>query len=178
MTKLVLLLIAILICGLTFACAAPITPVPAQPSPAQPVPPPPATSTPAPPPTPTQVVTIDIGLPLAKNWDADPEIDGVEFNLTPKDAQDKMVRTPGTLSAQLWLEKSFLEGGGKGLLVQQWSGIQLTKDDYDIIFGARIRLEYRAFKPGMLQFGVLEVTLETPDGKSFTARATSVLLGE
>jgi len=147
-------------------CAAPPKPpVPAE----QPAPAPPA---------PTKVVTIDIGWPTPENWDADPDIDGIKFDLTPKDAEDRMVETPGVISAKLWLEQSFLEGGGKGDLIQEWSNIQVTKDDYGWLLGATIRLEYEVFQPQEMQFGILEVTLVTPDGKSFTARATDVLLGE
>jgi hypothetical protein len=140
------------------------------------------TSPPAPPPaspeplTATEVVTIDIGWPMPENWDADPEIDGIEFDLTPKDAEDEMVSTSGVVSAKLWLES--LWEGSKGDLVQEWSNIQVTKDDYDWLWGATIRLEYRGFEPQEMQFGILEVTLVTPDGKSFTARAKDVLLGE
>jgi hypothetical protein len=64
MRKLALLLAAILICGLIFGCAPPKPPVPAG-----------GISTPPPTPTPTQVATIDIGWPMAENWDADAEVD-------------------------------------------------------------------------------------------------------
>jgi hypothetical protein len=156
MKKPVLLLIAVLICGLIFGCATP-------------------TTTPTSPST-TQVLVIDIGSPAAKNWDSDPEIDGIEFNLTPKDLQGKMAQTPGTVSAQLWLAESVIESGRKGELIRQWSGIKITNSDYGTSSGARIRLEYGNFRPAELQYGVLEVTLETPDAKKFTATATSLIL--
>ncbi len=141
--------------------------------------PPPSPPTPPPLPSePTAVVTLDIGWPLTASWDADPEIDGIEFYLTPKDARGNMDEAAGVVSAKLWLERSFLEGGGKGNLVQEWSDIQVTKDNYDWLMGATIYLEYKGFQPEMMQFGILEVTLVTHDGKSFTARATSVMLGE
>jgi hypothetical protein len=114
---------------------------------------------------------------MVDNWDADPEVDGIKFNLTPKDIKDRMVETPGVVSAKLWLELSFPETG-KGDLVQEWSDIQVTKGDYDWLTGVTIRLEYRAFQPKQYQFGILEVTLQTPDGKKFTARASSVMLAE
>jgi len=121
---------------------------------------------------------IDIGSPGAKNWDGDPKTDGIEFYLTPRDLQDKMVQTPGTVSVQLWLAESVTEPGRKGELAQEWSGIKITKGDYDISSGARIHLEYGIFQPAGLQYGILEVTLETPDAKKFTAKATSVILWE
>ena len=157
------ILLSILVIGILLlsACGAPITAPPAEA-----------------PPAPTKAVTtIDIGWPMAENWDADPEVDGIEFDLTPKDAEDKMVETPGVVSAKLWLERPFPETG-KGDLVQEWSNIQVTKDDYDWLMGVTIRLEYKGFEPKEMQFGILEVTLVTPDGKSFTARASSVMLAK
>ena len=172
MKKLTWVLIPVLIFCLVLSCAPPTTPVPAGEAPSTPT-----TSTPEPTtPTLTEVTTIDIGWPISKNWDADPEVDGIKFDLTPKDADDKMVFTPGVVSAKLWLEQSFIGGGGKGDLIQEWSNIQITKDDYNFIFGVTVRLEYKGFQPKEMQFGVLEVTLVTPNGKSFTARETSVVL--
>jgi hypothetical protein len=167
MKKLASVLTAILILSLAIACAPPKAPVPAG-----------EEQPPAQAPAPTEVVTIDIDWPMRDNWDADPEVDGIKFDLTPKDIEDKMVETPGVVSAKLWLERSIFEDGGKGDLVQEWSGIGITKDDYDWLMGVTLRLEYKGFEPEEMQFGILEVTLVTPDGKSFTARESSVLLGE
>jgi len=167
MQKLSLVLIGILLLSAAFGCAPPKPPVPAGEAPPAPAP---SASTKA-------VTTIDIGWPMAKNWDADPEVDGIEFGLTPKDAEDKMVETPGVVSAKLWLERPFPETG-KGDLVQEWSNIQVTKDDYDWLMGVTIRLEYKGFEPKEMQFGILEVSLVTPDGKSFTARDSSVMLAK
>ena len=134
---------------------------------------------PMPAPAPTKIATIlDIGYPLAQNWDADADIDGLELYLTPKDEEGIIVQAPGVVSAKLWLERTFLEGGGKGDLVQEWNDIQVKKDDYYLWLGAKIRLEYKGFRPKQMQFGILEVTFITPDGKSFSARAISVMLGE
>jgi hypothetical protein len=168
MRKLVLLLIAILICSLAFGCAAPTTPVPAQ------QPPPPTPSTPPS----SGVVTLDLfGFTTAKNWDADPEIDGIEVEIWPKDAKDEVVRAPGTVSAKLWLQKSLFESE-KGELVQTWSGISIKKEDYGFIGGAKVRLEYSGFVPTEEQWGILEVTFTTLDGNSFTAREKDIHLGE
>ena len=132
MRKLVWLLTVILILSLAISCAPPKPPVPAEE----------ATS-----PARTEVVTIDIGWPMAENWDADPEVDGIEFNLTPKDVEDKMVETPGVVSAKLWLKPSFLEEKKKGDLVQEWSGIEMTKDDYSWLMGVTIWLQTRTWPP-------------------------------
>lgn len=123
----------------------------------------------------TQVVTIGDIYATAKNWDADPEVDGLELHLTPKDAEDHMIETAGTVGAKLWLEKSPLEGGGKGELIQEWQNIRVTPNDYGLIMGATIRLEYSGFQPDKYQLGILEVTLETPDGETFSSQAECLL---
>lgn len=128
-------------------------------------------------PAPITVTTLDIGWPMPVNWDADADIDGIEFQLQPKDAKDKMVETPCVVSAKLWFRQSLLEGGGKGDLIQEWSNIQITEDDYDW-WGATIRLEYMGFKPEEFDYGILEVTIITPDGKEFADQADSVLLAD
>ena len=152
-----------------------------------PLPTPAPTPAPAPVPAPTEVITtLDILWPiLPKNWDADMEIDGIEFQLAPTDAEGRIVETPGVVSVKLWLERSLLEGKGKGDLVQEWSDIQVTKDDYHYYYLGleaticpKIRLEYKDFQPNRMQFGILEVTFIIPDGKSFSTRVNSVLLGE
>lgn len=165
MQKLAWLLSAILILSLAISCAPPKPPVPAGEAP-------PAPTLPAA----TEVTTIDVEWGTGpENWDADPETDGIKVCLVPKNADDKMVTTPGMVSAKLWLR---LMEGEKGDLIQEWSGIQITKDDYDWILGATIRLEYKGFQPKKMQIGILEVTLITPDGKSFTARNSYVPLEE
>lgn len=125
----------------------------------------------------TDVVTLDIfGWPTAENWDADPEADGIEVEIWPKDAEGHMVEAGGTVSAQLWLQKSFFEAE-KGELIQTWGGIPVSKEDYGFIGGAVLRLEYRGFTPTGDDWGILEVTLTISDGKSYTAREKDIHLG-
>jgi len=38
----------------------------------------------------------------AKNWDADPQVDGLKFYLNPKDKDDSKVDSAGVLSMKLW----------------------------------------------------------------------------
>ena len=137
---------------------------------------PPAPAGEAPRPVPTGVATIDIGWPTCENWDADPEVDGIEVDLSAKDAEDNTVQAPGVVSAKLWSEFPTFSGE-KGALIQEWSDIKITKDDYDWFWGwVTIRLEYKGYTPQKDEWGILEVTLTTPDGRSFTARATTVML--
>lgn len=158
----ILSLILAMVLGLS-GCATPKPPVPAeggQPTPSLP-----------------GIVSLDLfPFTLAKNWDADPEVDGIEVNIWPKDAQDKEVKAPGTVSAKLWLQKSILEPE-KGELIQTWTNIPVSKEDYGFIGGAILRLEYHAFTPTRDQWGILEVTFTNPDG-AFTAREKDIHLGE
>jgi hypothetical protein len=158
--------VAMLVLALSWGCATPKPPVPA--------------GQPAPPPAPeaSGVVTLDIfGFPMAESWDADPEVDGIEVEIWPKDAENKVVSTPGTVSAKLWLQKSLFESE-KGELVQTWSSISVKKEDYGFIGGAKVRLEYSGFVPTEEQWGIIEVTFTTLDGNSFTAREKDIHLGE
>jgi hypothetical protein len=122
--------------------------------------------------------TLNIGTPLEKNWDADPEMDGIYFYLAPKDLKSFVViPTAGTIRAELYLEKSMFEGQGKGDLVQKWENIQVLKADYDPTSGAEIHLEYNGSQPKELKLGTLEVTFTTADGQVLNARATAIILG-
>ncbi len=99
------------------------------------------------------------------------------MNIWPKNVEDHTVEAAGTVSAKLWLQKSFFESE-KGELIQTWSNIPVSKDDYGFLGGAVIRLEYSGFIPMEHQYGILEVTLTTTDGKSFTTREKGIHLGE
>jgi len=164
MNKVVIIIISLvlaMVVGLS-GCATPKPPVPAEGG--QP------TS------SPSGVVSLDLfGFPIGKNWDADPEVDGIEVNIWPKDAQDKGVQALGTVSADLWLLKSIFELE-KGELIQTWANIPVSKEDYGFIGGAILRLEYHAFTPTGDQCGILEVTFTNPDG-SFTATEEDIHLG-
>lgn len=164
MRSLLVIIAILVVLALSWGCATPTPPVPAGGQPATP----PSSG----------VVTLDIfGFTMAKNWDADPEVDGIEVEIWPKDAEDHTVEAAGTVSAKLWLQKSILESE-KGELIQTWTDIPVSKDDYGFLGGAKVRLEYSGFTPTEEQWGILEVTLTTTDGKSFTARAKDIHLGE
>ena len=125
---------------------------------------------------PTKVLSIDIGWPSARNWDADADIDGIEAVLTPEGAGKEVIQTAGIVSAKLWSKKEYLSGEPEGEPEQQWQNIQLAVKNYNYKFGATIRLEYNGFKPFLYQMGTLEVTLQTPDGSVFSTRSYSVKL--
>jgi len=153
----------LVVLALSWGCATPTPPVPA--GGGQPTSPS------------SGVVTLDIfGFTMAENWDADPEVDGIVVEIWPKDAEDHTVEAAGTVSAKLWLQKSILEPE-KGELIQTWTNIPVSEEDYGFIGGAILRLEYHAFAPTGDQWGILEVTFTNPDG-IFTAREKDIHLGE
>ena len=170
MVKRVLVLLFVIFCITAAGCSAALAPVPAETTPL----PPGTTVIPSGPPT--QVVSIDIGWPSAKNWDTDADIDGIEVVLNPEDANKAVIQTAGVVSAKLWSKQDYLEGEPQGDPVQEWQNIQLAVKNYNYKFGATIRLEYNGFTPSIYQMGTLEVTLQTPDGNIFSARAYSVKL--
>ncbi len=136
------------------------------------------------------IAYIDIGFPIAKNWDADPEVDGIEIELSPKTKNDELVKVDGVVKAKLWrytcteysdvlntcIKKECVKSD-KALL-ESWN-IPITKDQFDPIFGATIRLEYEHYDPTQdeedFSQGCLLVTFEA-QGKSFSAEEDSVFL--
>lgn len=138
-------------------------------------------------PTATKVQTIEIFFISAESWDADAEIDGLEVNLRPADANDDLVKTAGTVEIKLWQlectdyseyigmcmeEKCTMKDGD---LLETWS-LPITKDDYDPWL--RIRAEYRNYQvtDDELAMGCAKVTLITPDGKRFEALDDAVFI--
>ena len=109
------------------------------------------------------VAYIDVSYFTPASWDDDPDIDGIDFVLRPLDAQEKVVKTTGTLTAKLWLEQE----GEKGDLIMEWVDLPVTEADYAFPMGYTIRLDYGDFVPGVKQYGIVEVTFVIPDGTSF-----------
>lgn len=114
----------------------------------------------------------------AKNWDADAQIDGIEFRLEPKDTSDKLVSESGTLKAQLFQIAYIKEYpsqlstvSARGSLIASWENITVSETDYTAYSGAKVRLSYDSvnFDPRMLslEYGWLDVTFVTPTNKTF-----------
>lgn len=125
--------------------------------------------------TATNVVTVELMLPQGKSWDADPEIDGIEVYVSPKDANDKLVKAEGTLDAKLWTAEydySTMERV-KGDLIGEWSNVAVRSSNYDYL-GSKVRLEFSDYESSGLQTGILEVTFKT-SGKEFSARSTAII---
>jgi len=122
----------------------------------------------------TQVTTIGSVYPMVKNWDSDPEADGLEFYLSPKDSKDKLVTTGGALTAKLYATSIM---GTKLDLIQEWDSVAVTKDNFDYM-GAKIRLEYKNdFTPSQSAIGWLEITFKTSDEKEFSTKNETIFLG-
>lgn len=126
---------------------------------------------------PTKVQAINLFLAKGENWDADSDNDGVEVTLSPRDRDDKQVKTDGTVSAKLWYsEYDASYNRVKGEFIQEWINIPVSKDSYGFL-GTKVRLEFNNFTAKSSDYGYLEVTLTTPDGKTFTAKQDIVGLG-
>jgi hypothetical protein len=120
----------------------------------------------------TSVVSIQIVSPAGNTWDSK---QGMEFYLVPRDLQGKVVGVSGTLEVKLF-HSEFLKPTLKVDQAQQWNDVKVSPGDFDAVKGALIRLEYRNYTPSVVQPGTLDVTLQTQDGKKFTATAMSVVL--
>jgi hypothetical protein len=125
----------------------------------------------------------------AENFDADSEIDGLEFSLRPEDSKGGLVEAAGTANIKLWkmecTERS--EYGGyclqedctqkDRLLIETWS-IPVKSDDYDFM-GANIQAEYKNYKPQgdkYEQKGCIDVTFVDSKGNSFTTSESDIYL--
>jgi hypothetical protein len=127
----------------------------------------------------TGINTINIGTPVEKDWNGDSAMDGLEFFLALKPLKlNTIIPTDGTLSAELFLGKSFFEGGGKSDSVQKWSGIKITKAQFDLQLGAKVDLAYDGSQPKEPKIGMLDITFVTADGETFTVEATQIIIGQ
>lgn len=124
----------------------------------------------------------------AENWDADAEIDGLEFTLRPRDLNDNMIPTDGTVKAKMWeyrcVDRDIIfedvyckkEDCGNNEPTENWS-IGIKKDGFGYS-GTKIRLEYKEYNITDDEYkkGCLEIVLVTPDGKEFTVKKDTVFL--
>lgn len=120
----------------------------------------------------------------AFDWGRDGELDSLSVTLVTTTKDSTYVEPKGRVSAMLWLQPDSSKRE-RGPLVEAWTGIQIQEKDYVKIIGAfvrdipgaNVRLEYNDYEPRDYQYGVLEVTLTTPEGKSFTDTKFNVKLG-
>jgi hypothetical protein len=120
----------------------------------------------------TVVETIEPIHFSAKNWDEDPEVDGLEFYLFPKNRYNNAVRSPGIISIKLWrIIKSgekFECSQTKEDLLEHWDNLSVNVEDYGFL-GATIGVGYREYKPTKDKYamGCAEAVFTIPDGRNF-----------
>lgn len=136
-------------------------------------------------PQPTTVTTIGTVHMLGRSWDADPEVDGLEFYLAPKDKDDSLVKADGIISIKLWkmvqvdFEYKCLKRAED--LLESWNNIVVSHNDYSIILGATVRAEYKSYDPitsDQYTLGCAEVTFTTSDGKKFVSLGDSIFINK
>jgi hypothetical protein len=123
----------------------------------------------------------------AGNWDADSDIDGLEFYLAPKDTNGNMVKAAGNVQVKLWklectetMYGTCMKQGctkSDSSMVENWN-FQLTADNYGII-GAQIRTDYENYSPtnGDIEaVGCAEVFFTTEDGKTFSSQVDYIYM--
>jgi len=116
----------------------------------------------------TGVAYLDMDDACYRNTDADPKADELQVHIQPYGINDTPIDAEGVVSAKLWLATGlFKDVNKKGQLLQEWYGIHINKDDYGSQ-GALLRLEYNEYVPEEGDYGILEVTFDTPDQKSFS----------
>ncbi len=120
----------------------------------------------------SSIVIMEIVSPTATTWDSKT---GLELRLKPQDLHGKVVPAPGTIDAKLYISV-LLKPTEKEDLVQSWTGIKVSAGDFDANSGALIRLDYRNYAPEVVQHGILDITLDTTDGRRLTATASDIVL--
>lgn len=142
---------------------------------------PPTTTQPAPQPVAApvkEVATIDLFSAKIDSWDADPEGDGIEVTIDPKDKDDKQVKVEGMLNARVY-EKTFdysTYDTEKGDLVKEWNNIPIGKE-YGFL-GTTARLEFEDGFDYEKAAGLYGLYLEVDfiySGKTYTAVKDSVI---
>lgn len=126
---------------------------------------------------PTKVTGLSTILPRARNFDSDPEKDGIEVVLSPKDAYGNLEMTDGTINARIWRSAYDVNGTRMhGDLIESWSGISISKSSYDD-YGYKLVLPFRSYVSQPNDYGFFEIVLTTPDGKEFAAEEVLLSLG-
>ncbi len=135
------------------------------------------------------IVTLGQIWVSAENFDADSEIDGLEFSLQPEDSDGEVVKTNGNVKIKLW-ELECTERSEYGnyclqeectrkdsLLIETWS-LPVKSEDYDFM-GVNIQAEYKIYKPQgdkYEQKGCMDVTFVDSKGNSFTTSEDTIYL--
>lgn len=115
----------------------------------------------------------------AKNWDADAEVDGLEVNYRPLDISDDLVKVSGGhLSYKLYFrtyDNNYNAKKGQIAVDASDKQIPVYASDCDYYDCTTHFYITGLDEPG--EYGILEVTLTTSDGKTFSATDDFVSLG-
>ncbi len=101
---------------------------------------------------------------------------GIGLLLITRDNKGNLAEVEGTVGAKLWYytRLNYYDIKEDGRLVQEWNDILLTNEDYSIDSGASVFLPYD--KPHHFQgaVGLIEITLETSDGRLLVYERDSI----
>lgn len=121
-------------------------------------------------PSPTEVASISI-MVAGKNWDADPEDDGIGILVVPEDNMGKSVYVAGKVSIELY-EQYVAENLEivKGNLVYE-GDFEVSADRVKrmALFTDEIRIPFEDMASSPYNWGTIFVSFTT-DGRTFTAK--------
>lgn len=125
-----------------------------------------------------EVATIDLFSAKIDNWDADPEGDGIEVTINPKNKDDKQVEVEGILNARIYKQELNYQTYEKEKtdLVKEWNGIPIGTE-YGFL-GTTARLEFEDGFDYKKESGLYGFYLEIEfvyNGKTYTAVKGSVI---
>jgi hypothetical protein len=103
---------------------------------------------------------------------------GLQILLMPENDNSLLVETEGSISAKLWFQSDFSPNIEKGYLIQEWNDISITGEDYTPSRGAAIDLNYNEERVLLNIYGILEVTLTLPDGKTLDVEKYDLMISE
>lgn len=126
----------------------------------------------------TNITSIQFYLVTAKDYDTEQAgMEGLFFRIAPKTEGGTLVKQEGTVNVALWLrvyDKNNLPT--KGELIGVWNDTLVHEDDYDYT-GASVSVLFDGYTPKSSDYGIIEVTLITPEGAVITQAKDNVLLG-
>jgi hypothetical protein len=115
----------------------------------------------------TKIHSVKLIVSASVNWDEDNDADGVQFLLIPTDTDGWPIREELLVSASLWSQLDRFNRE-RGDLIQEWRDVRITKRTYERYGEARVCLEYSSYVPEPDEYGILDVTVQTEDGRSFS----------
>lgn len=128
----------------------------------------------------SRITTIGDITAVTANWDSDPEDDGIEFLLAPRDISDRVVAVDGVVGATLW-ERVPTDPLGltsrTGNVINEWAGPLVTAREFSRS-GVTVRLPFLSgYRPrGDLEAGALQIRFTVSETNRTFADDTTVIL--